>query len=443
MDYAVRVSHYIEPQSFELQRDVILLIAGGCVAETIIGGEVSGGLRGLARETLDLGDALCMPGFVNAHAHLDLSHLHRQVPRGLKFHEWGPVIMAGRSLPPAMIAAGIDDAVQMMIAGGTTSVLDISVAGDSLAALARHGLRATLALEVLGFDGARAESAMERMDAIVREKFVLERDRLGPDAGDAAAPGAHEGIDHAISPHATFSTSPELYALAMGRAFGEGRICTTHAAETLEEEEFLLRGTGPYAPFMAQFGVDVSSFSGYGADSLTLLLRDWLAPWLRDENPSLVLVHCNYAREQALQLIAQYKPSICWCPRSHAFFEHQPWPLAAMLETGANLVLGTDSLASNDGLDMLGEIRKGSGSFSSGSLPEKVPDPFDPVTTLFKAATINGRKAMGIAPDAADLAIWGLPSGENSVPALLRGMLADNPPLLASFSRGKLIARTI
>lgn len=444
MDYAVRVSHYIDPVNFELSRDVILLISGGHVAEVITGGEVSGGLAGLARNTLELGDALCMPGFVNAHCHLDLSHLWRQVPHGLKFHEWGPVIMAGRMMPQGMIAAGIEDAVGMMISSGTTSVLDISVAADSLEALSRHGLRSVLALESLGFDGTRAEAAMQHVDALIRDKFVLERDRLGKDAGEGAAPAGHEGIDYGFSPHATFSTSQQLYELNMGRAFGEGRILTTHAAETTEEEEFLQRGTGPYAPFMAQFGVDLSSFKGYGARSLELLLRDWLGPWLRPENPNLVLVHCNYAREADFALIAQTKPSICWCPRSHAFFGHEPWPWHEMLATGANIVLGTDSLASNSGLDMLGEIRQalGSGAFSGGSRPDKEPDPLT-VANLFKATTINGRKAMNIATDAADLAIWALPGGAKSRDEALMALVASNPPLLASFSRGNLVARSI
>lgn len=444
MDYAVRVSHYIDPVNFELSRDVILLISGGHIAEVITGGEVSGGLAGLARNTLELGDALAMPGFVNAHCHLDLSHLWRQVPHGLKFHEWGPVIMAGRMLPPAMIAAGIEDAVGMMVSSGTTSVLDISVAADSLAALSRHGLRSVLALESLGFDGTRAEAAMQRVDALIRDKFVLERDRLGKDAGEGAAPAAHEGMDYGFSPHATFSTSQQLYELNMGRAFGEGRILTTHAAETTEEEEFLQRGTGPYAPFMAQFGVDVSSFKGYGATSLQLLLRDWLGPWLKPENPNLVLVHCNYAREADFALIAQTKPSICWCPRSHAFFGHQPWPWHEMLATDANILLGTDSLASNSGLDMLGEIRQAlaSGSNLGGSKPDTTPDPVT-VAKLFKAATVNGRKAMNIAPDAADLAVWALPGGAKSRDEALMALVTNNPPLLAGFSRGQLIARSI
>ncbi len=145
MDYAVRVSHFVDPATFELQRDVILLISGSRVVEVIQGGEVSGGLSGLAEHVLDLDNAVCLPGFVNSHAHLDLSHLRGQVPRGLTFPEWAPAVIAGRMLPQAMVEAGIDDACRMSVAGGTTGLIDISVGGDSAKHLAKHGLGGVVA----------------------------------------------------------------------------------------------------------------------------------------------------------------------------------------------------------------------------------------------------------------------------------------------------------
>lgn len=454
MDYAVRVSHYVDPSTFELQRDVILLISGSHVAEVIVGGEVSGGLDGLAEHTLEFDNALCLPGFVNAHAHLDLSHLHGQVPNGLSFPEWAPAVIAGRGMPQSMIDAGIDDACRMLVASGTTSVLDISVNGDSAPFLSKHGLQGLLALEVLGWSAVGspgsgpAEKAMRHADEIVRAKFTLDRDRLGTDAGDADAPVKPAGIDYAFSPHAPYSTSMELYQHAFGRAFGEGRVCTTHVAESLEEEAFIRDGSGPLRDLLSKLGIDLSSFGGFDTTPISLLLGDWLMPWLPGKGsdplfapqkegltpspgtPQLVLVHCNYARDNDFELLAAAKPSVCWCPRSHAYFGHERWPLAKMREAGVNLVLGTDSLASNDGLDMLGEIR------------EAANHPDADVTELFKAATVNGRKALGVAQDAADLAIWGLPAGDN-LDELLQGMLKSETPLFAGFARGNLIARAI
>lgn len=437
MDYAVRVSHFVDPASFELQRDVILLISGSRVVETIVGGEVSGGLSGLAEHVLDLDNAVCLPGFVNSHAHLDLSHLHDQVPRGLTFPEWAPAVIAGRMLPQAMVEAGIDDACRMSVAGGTTGLIDISVGGDSAKYLAKHGLGGVVALEVLGWSGDAAEKAMARADEIVRARFhdrLVEEGQL-PFSSPAAAElenGNCPYPDYGFSPHAPYSTSLELYQHAFGRAFGEGRVCTTHVAESLEEEQFIRDGSGPLRELLSKLGIDLSSFKGFGVTPLALLLGDWLMPWLGADNHRLVLVHCNYAREADFELLAASKPSVCWCPRSHAWFGHAQWPLAKMRQAGVNLLLGTDSLASNDGLDMLGEIRQ------AALHPEAI------VAELFKAATVNGRRALGIEHDAADLAIWGLPTNAGSTrDSLLQAMLENEVPLIASFSRGNLIARAI
>jgi aminodeoxyfutalosine deaminase len=430
MEYAVRVSHYLEPATLELQRDVILLIDGDRVVETIIGGEVSGGLKGLARQTLELEAAVAMPGFVNCHAHLDLSHLHGQVPAGLKFHEWVPAILAGRTLPESMIKAGIDDACRMLVAGGTTAVLDVSVDGSSAPALSEYGLRATIALEVLG----NAEQAMQKADAVVRSRFRLEHERLGSDVSGDAEPDALPGVDYGFSPHAPYSTGQELYQLAYGRAFGDGRVCTTHLAETREELEFIDKGTGPLRDLLQRVGADVLGFDGHGTTPVQLVLSDWLGPWLGDSNPGLVLVHCNYLSPEDVALISRVKPSVCWCPRSHRWFVHEPWPLYALFDSGANVVIGTDSLASNEGLDMWGELR------AAG-----MAHPDAPRLELLRMATVNGRKALGIAQDAADIAIWALPDGTERLKSepLVNQLILQGPPLVAAFSQGRLIARSI
>lgn len=427
MEIALRVSHFLNPATFELERDRVLLLDGGRVAEVVP--DTGQTLSGLADKSYDFEGALAMPGFVNGHAHLDLSHLHGQVPSGLKFHEWAPAVIAGRQMPQKMIAAGINDACRMMAASGTTAVLDISVNGDSAAPLAKHGLRGTVALEVLG----DPDAAMQHADKIVRTKFELDRDRLGNDAGESSAPVKPEGVDYGFSPHAPFSTGIELYQHAFGRAFGEGRVCTTHVAETLEEEAFVREGTGPLKELLDKLGAGASSFEGYGRTPLSLLLDDWLAPWLGEDNPHVVLVHCNYARDEDFQHLAATRPTVCWCPRSHRWFDHAPWPLAKMCEAGVNLTLGTDSLASNVGLDMLGEIR----------LAAEHPDA--DTAELFQAATVNGRKAMGIPNDAADLAIWGIPAGHERADrdTLLTALLTHEAPLYAAISQGNLIARAI
>lgn len=431
MQLALRASHYVDPATFELRRDVLLLIEGGRVVETVQVAEVSGGLAGLARDALDLEAALVLPGFVNAHCHLDLSHLHRQIPRGLAFDEWIDAVMAGRAVPRDQVDAAINEACDLLVASGTTSVIDISVDGSSFAPLAARGLSGVVALEVLGLDPAITTVAMEKADARLRaiegeEKFFASE----------TVNGGIQPLRLGFSPHAPYSTSGELYLHAFGRCFGEGRVCVTHAAETLDEQQFFRIAEGPLRAFYDRHGFALGGFEGWDESPISTMLWDWFAPWLKIEggNPQLVLVHCNYPQGPDLDHLARFKPSVVWCPRSHAWFGHEPWPLDDMLATGVNLCLGTDSLASNDGLDMLGELRAA-----------QAAQPQADVVTLFKAATTNGRRVLDIGPDVADFKVFGLPTGhaQAPLPVLLQALLVQGAPIFATICRGHVAARAL
>lgn len=427
MDLALRCSHYIDPVTFELQRDVILLIEKGRIVETIIGGEVSGGLAGLAQETLDYEAALVLPGFVNAHCHLDLSHLARQLPSGLSFTEWIDCIIEGRKVPPPQISAGIEAACDELLASGTTSVIDVSVDGASFAPLQRRGISGAVCLEALGIDGSRADAAMERVDAIVR-KIEGEAEKFYAGRAQHAAP-----LQLGFSPHAPYSTSGELYQHMFGRAVGEGRVLTTHVAETLDEQQFFRIAQGPIRDFYERRKIPLAGFTGYDQSPITEILWEWFAPWLSVEQPNsrLVLVHCNYPQGPDLDHLARFKPSIVYCPRSHAYFSHEEYPLGDLLKTGANLCLGTDSLASNDSLSMLDELRAA-----------RAAHPALDAATLFKMATVNGRKALEISPDAADLVVMGIPEGAQDA-TLLNSILSARAPIYSVIQRGRVAARAV
>ena len=144
-----------------------------------------------------------------------------------------------------------------------------------------------------------------------------------------------------------------------------------------------------------------------------------------------MLVHCNYPQGPDLDHLARFKPSIAYCPRSHAYFGHEEYPLADLLKTGANLCLGTDSLASNDSLSMLDELRAA-----------RAAHPALDAATLFKMATINGRKALDIAADTADLVVLGIPQGAQDA-SLLNSILGARAPIYAVIQRGRISARAV
>jgi cytosine/adenosine deaminase-related metal-dependent hydrolase len=367
------------------------------------------------------------PGFVNAHCHLDLSHLARQLPTGLSFTEWIDCIIEGRKVPAQQVSAAIEAACDELLASGTTSVIDVSVDGASYTPLQRRGISGAVCLEALGIDGSKADAAMERVDAVVRQ--------IEGEAEKFYATGATHGSPLRIgfSPHAPYSTSGELYQHMFGRAVGEGRVLTTHVAETLDEQQFFRIAQGPIRDFYERRKIALAGFTGYDQSPITEILWEWFAPWLSVEqaNSRLVLVHCNYPQGPDLDHLARFKPSIVYCPRSHAYFGHEEYPLADLLKTGANLCLGTDSLASNDSLSMLDELRAA-----------RAAHPALDSATLFKMATINGRKALDIAPDTADLVALGIPQGAQDA-ALLNSILSARAPIYAVIQRGRIAARAV
>jgi len=126
---------------------------------------------------------------------------------------------------------------------------------------------------------------------------------------------------------------------------------TTHVAETREELEFLKSGEGPFKAFLASLGA---------------LPAGWMPPKL-DPIPYLevlgvleqspLLAHCNYLDAHSMAIIQRTRASVAFCPRSHAYFGHENHPVRQCLDLGINVTLGTDSLASNDSLSMIDEMR--------------------------------------------------------------------------------------
>jgi cytosine/adenosine deaminase-related metal-dependent hydrolase len=153
-----------------------------------------------------------------------------------------------------------------------------------------------------------------------------------------------------LSPHAPYTASIDLYRLA--RACGEkyGMLATTHIAESVEEHEMFSHGRGPLYEFLAGMGRD-NSDCGQGS-SLSHLVEHGVI------GSNWIIAHLNYLQDYDYELMAGSSASVVHCPKCHTYFGHSPFPLKALREHGVNICLGTDSLASNNLLDMRSEMRE-------------------------------------------------------------------------------------
>lgn len=270
--------------------------------------------------------------YLNAHCHLELSFLQGKIPSGLPFVEWlERVIVARRTLNLPENRRIAQDAIALALSqmqqDGTRLVVDIDSLGITPGVLTPEGLQVMSFKELICF---KPEQSLPLISA------------------EVLAFGANGLQRTGLSPHSPYTVcEPLLYQT--GDQLPGVPLCI-HAAETQEEVDFLLQGTGPLRDFFDQLGA---------------LPPGWKAPKLRpieylDQcnllTKKTLLVHCNHLAEHELQLIAKRGCSVVVCPGTHVYFERGEFPLKRLKDAGIPVFLGTDSLASNEVLSMAREI---------------------------------------------------------------------------------------
>jgi cytosine/adenosine deaminase-related metal-dependent hydrolase len=322
-----------------------------------------GTFKGATDEDLvDCGEALLMPGLVNAHTHLELGGLHHLVSPTHDFVAWlrrlAPM-MRSMSADHEQIEASTRTGLQRSLEGGTTQVADISrFAAITRKTIAEIDSRPSVTSfgEVLGSSSVNPHELVEQSADLQHRSATL---ALG------------------ISPHATYSVPHETMLKCIDVAAALRAPLCIHAAESLAEEEFLLNGTGPLRDFLESMGACDSSYVPFGVRPIEFLNRSCAL------KPNTLLAHCNYVNDDEIKLLAEKETSVAYCPRTHYAFGHPPHRFADMLRAGVNVCLGTDSLASNPSLSMLEEIR-----FLRSHRPDAS------VETILRMATIGGGKAL-------------------------------------------------
>ncbi len=327
--------------------------------------------RGHRQDSIDCGDAVLMPGLVNAHTHLELGGMLGKVPPTNRFVDWL------RQIAPMMRSmVGQDEALRIAVRagllasvkGGTTRLGDISrffePTRETIADVASRPIVTSFG-EVLG-------TRPHDLDRIVQY----------PEEGLTSS----ETLVAGISPHATYSVPPDVMRECMAVSRKYNVPTCIHAAESLEEVEFLSSGTGPMRDFLESMGAWDASRQPIGSRPIEYLNQIGVL------GPKTLLAHCNYIDDHEIELLAGSATSVAYCPRTHHAFGHPPHRFVEMMAAGINVSLGTDSLASNPSLSMLDEIR-----FIRNHRSDL------PVETIIRMATINGRRALNDSIDYAGI----------------------------------------
>jgi cytosine/adenosine deaminase-related metal-dependent hydrolase len=281
----------------------------------------------------DLGASTLLPGLINAHCHLDFTWFKGALSPKQGFTEWIKMINAlRRSFTTQDYIDSIAEGFDLLAQGGTTTVANIEAFPELLPHLPVPPLRTWWFLELID----------------VRSRINEDETLLGALSFFEKHPEWLGGFG--LSPHAPYTASVDLYRLA--RTCGEkyGMLSTTHIAESVEEHEMFSHAKGPLYDFLASLGRD-NSDCGQGS-ALSHLVEHGVI------GPNCIIAHLNYLQDYDYELVARSGASVVHCPKCHTYFGHAPFPLKALREYGVNVCLGTDSLASNNALDMRSEMRE-------------------------------------------------------------------------------------
>ena len=286
--------------------------------------------------THDWSDCLILPGFVNAHCHLSLSGLHGKVTRQERFVDWIESVVAENAvLSWRDRVDALHREAQTLVESGVTALGDYFSHPELLVEYQALPFRQVLFLETLGFQSALAGEKARSVEELLQEHST----------------GTGSFIRLAVAPHASYSVSPTLFREL--KKLADKRDCrySCHVAEVEEETRFLSQGDGDFLELLKKREAYDSSWKFPGLGPVQYLER---LGALRD----MVAIHLNYLEESDLDRLAENNASAVFCPGSTRWFGRKTWmPVRDLLDRGISVGLGTDSLASNNSLNFLNEIR--------------------------------------------------------------------------------------
>ena len=338
------------------QGSVLILEKNGTIVDIVYQAE--------AGDDIERHVGMLSPGFVNCHCHLELSHMRGKVPKNTGLIDFLMKIVENRYATEEEIQSAIETAENEMIQNGIVAVGDICNTTNTIAQKSKSNLHYQNFIEVAGFPDAIADKRFNAILNVYNEFTKVSK-------------------YNSIVPHAPYSVSASL--LEKISSFPGNDIMTMHNQETLAENELYEKMEGEFLSFYQKLNIPVDSFNAKGKSSLQYFL-----PFFKRNQP-LILVHNVYTKVEDIgyaQTMSELDHSalyFCLCPHANQYISNKLPDVNMFVNNEMNLVLGTDSLASNDQLSIMAEIKLLQKCFPHISINE-----------MLKWATSNGARALSI-----------------------------------------------
>jgi len=311
-------------------------------------------------EPIDRYQGIIVPGFVNTHCHLELSHLYGKIPKGTGLVSFVKAVISQRASEQEEVLIAMNANDKLMFENGIVAVGDISNNYLSKSVKQNSQIYYHTFVELLGFDPTKAE--------IVFNKALELKSGFSP-------------LPASIVPHAPYSVSEKLFGLLREYSEDHENLCSMHNQESLAETDFFMNKSGEFLDFYKMLNLDLNFFNARYQSSIQSILP------LFSAKQKTLLVHNTYTSPEDIATVQASGMEInwCFCPNANLYIEGRLPDIETFIDNNIKITIGTDSLASNDKLCILSELKV---------LKEYFPEL--PFSQTICWATLNGAEFLGI-----------------------------------------------
>jgi aminodeoxyfutalosine deaminase len=355
---------YIFPISSAPVKNGVVVVENDGVIEEVLDESAQGNLPQDVR--IETHQGIICPGFVNAHCHLELSHMKGMIPKGTGLPGFIKQINQKRNTSPEVIAEAIAKAEDEMIANGIVAVGDICNTADTIEQKKKGRLKYYNFIEVFDLHPIRADEAFESGKKL-SEEFKS------------------AGLKSSIVPHAPYSVTPKLLKHIYEYSYVKDSIISMHNQETVSEDEMFKEGKGELLGTLQSFGEMYKDWKPTGFNSLSSSVVHL------PKCNQVLLIHNTFSEKEDINWMQLYTMLSwwCFCPNANIYIENRLPDFQLFLDMSCKIVVGTDSYASNDSLSILDELKTISKNFQP-HLSE-----INYLNMLLKWATLNGAELLG------------------------------------------------
>lgn len=315
--------------------------------------------KGNLREahSIEFYNGIIVPGFVNCHCHLELSHMKGLIKSGKGLPDFISQVRSGRGMMAEKTSSSAASADNTMFRNGISLCADICNTDSTFELKKKSRIRYINFVEIFGIDPSRAGKRIEEAIAV-------------------AASAAKLQLKYSIVPHSVYSVSRKLFQLILAET-KDNDITSVHFMESAGEKELLEKSEGVLMESYIRSGLLGGEHDFVSSHEDAVLNR--ITP-----SGNMILVHNTYVTRSIIRKISERKDLYwCLCPNSNLYIEKKLPPVDLLLEERCEPVIGTDSLASNKSLDIIEELKTLQAAYPELGLED-----------LVRWATLNGAKAL-------------------------------------------------